>query len=152
MTAENDHLRWERWSKRINVVKGDDTACKAMTGLSWAVVSCSSILFSSLSQRGCSNCPLKTSFSSPYWNCTRNHSFHSFQVLYMGRSTVQEMFTRWLNVMYAKITSSTVLTGNVTTVPPEMKAKCPFLHQSLTALRFVLNTPGHYWQGKYKEK
>lgn len=143
MMAEIDMLRRERDEARqqrdtaqenlsrqclsVKSVEGDDSKCKNMTGLSWAVFSCLHEYLVQFCPGRLFKLPTQDQLFLTLLKLRLNPSVALLsQILHIGHSTLQDMFVRWINIMYAKITFLIHWPDReclFTTTPPHMRAK-----------------------------
>ncbi|KAL1005211.1 hypothetical protein UPYG_G00056070 [Umbra pygmaea] len=116
-----------------SAVEKNDSACKDMTGLTWAVFLClHDYLVQFIKKPGKAvACSTRDQLFFCLLKLRQNPSLALLShVLNIGPSTVQGMFSSWLNLMFAKITFLVQWPDRESissSVPPEMKATFPRL-------------------------
>lgn len=149
---ERDEARRElqNWSKErlsVHAIKGNDSACRAMTGLSWSVFDCLHrylVQFIKSSPKG-----FRLSTQDQLFLCLlklrQNPSIALLsQILHKPEPTVRHIFQRWLNLLYAKITFLIHWPDReciTQTIPPVMKANFPRLTSIIDCFEIRIEHP-----------
>ncbi|XP_062395004.1 uncharacterized protein LOC134082955 [Sardina pilchardus] len=112
-------------------VEGDDGKCRQMTGLSWAMfLSLFTFLNQFVTRRDYISLPPRDQLFITLIKLRQNPSFFFMShVLKMPQTTVRQIFIRWLDLLYGKISFLVHWPDRecFSMIPPEMKAQFPRL-------------------------
>ena len=130
---------------RVHSIKGDDARCRELTGLSWVMFDCLATYLVPFMEYTMVNLRKEDQLFIVLVKQNPSAALLSL-ALGMGKTTLKDMFTRWIDLMHAKLSFLVHWPDRdaLSSIPPAFKALYPRLTAIVDCFEIRMDSPRAY--------